>query len=154
MQRKSLYQISAVGFGRRFQSRAARNREVAQANTHIHDFFQLWYIRSGKMRHFVDGKLHIQSAGELIITPPLLWHSVNSKGYGGEFDAFTCDISQSFMLEIARMTGEEELFRYVLLSPAPIRDGALSPSLRFYGDITERVEQTLERLCAMQRTEM
>lgn len=47
---------------------------------HTHDFFELFWVQNGRVRHHVDGRIDVLSEGDLILIPPGPAHGVQAKG--------------------------------------------------------------------------
>lgn len=47
------------------------------SDSHAHAYAQLWYVYKGKCIHEIDGKAYVLNAGELLIVPPFVEHSVS-----------------------------------------------------------------------------
>lgn len=59
----------------RISTQAVRDRDFS----HFHDIVQLCYVLSGKLRHIVNGKEYIQTAGTCAFLLPYMTHLLDSK---------------------------------------------------------------------------
>lgn len=81
-----------------------RRRPVKQY-MHAHDYYQLWYVASGRCIHIVEGREYPMEAGGLYVLPPYVFHSMYS--CEGTPDLIGVDFTRDFLEELGMPPTEQ-----------------------------------------------
>ena len=67
------------------------------ANAHAHEYFQLWYVYNGSCIHKIEGHVCEIFAGELMLVPPDVEHSISTED--GNCVIYGCDFAPDILLK-------------------------------------------------------
>lgn len=69
--------VSDLNIDRIYINSAARSSNYKMVENHYHHYYELYYVRHGKVRFYVNNSLYTLKSGDFIIIPPKLIHFVH-----------------------------------------------------------------------------
>ena len=66
--------VSNDTIDRVYCNETVRPRDYRMAENHLHNYYEIFYVRKGNARFFVDDRLFDLHAGDYMIVPPNLVH--------------------------------------------------------------------------------
>ena len=63
---------------------------------HLHDYIQIFYVKTGQHKHFVNGIEYTPSAGSLVLIPPYTHHNIDNRISNDNFYAQSISFSEGF----------------------------------------------------------
>lgn len=114
--------------------------------SHIHDYFQIWYVLCGSFHHVVNYQSFQQNAGDLLIVPPYIPHKIDTSQASSNLQFIFCDLAENFLNLFPEGMEKSNLFYLTYLRPLAYNATTVSPFLSFSGNGAERVEALYSKL--------
>ncbi|MBR5569663.1 MAG: helix-turn-helix transcriptional regulator [Oscillospiraceae bacterium] len=110
------------------------------ANAHAHEYFQMWYVSQGVCLHEIEGESCEVIAGDLILVPPDVEHSIIPKDV--ECMIFGCDFAPNILLGDPLLSQMEKLGQEAFYSVlCEVRCKYVIPE-----DLQQRMENTMQKM--------
>jgi AraC-like DNA-binding protein/mannose-6-phosphate isomerase-like protein (cupin superfamily) len=110
---------------------------------HTHDYMQIWYVMHGCCSHFVNGKSHTLTKGNIFVLPPFVSHEVRVEK-GDSVRIIGCEFSAEFINDnIPTDNCTSSLFDFAYLEPFLVSTDAVRPRLQLTGLTQEKVENLM-----------
>ena len=68
--------VSDLNIDRIYINSENRDSNYKMVDNHFHYYYEIYYVRSGKIRFYVDNSLYTLKSGDIMIIPPHMIHFV------------------------------------------------------------------------------
>ena len=112
-----------------------------EGSLHRHDYFQIYYVAKGRLKHRINGKTFGLTKGDLFVIPPYIPHKTFS--FDNEHcEALEIEFKPEFINQSFASNADLELFMdFMYIEPFMVNEHQVRPRLRLSGSVEMDVEK-------------
>ncbi|RAV21272.1 AraC family transcriptional regulator [Paenibacillus contaminans] len=114
-----------------------------EGSLHRHDYFQIYYVAKGRLKHYINGKTFGLTKGDLFVIPPYIPHKTFSFDNDNErCEALEIEFKPEFINQSFANDADLELFMdFMYIEPFMVNEHQVRPRLRLSGSVEMDVEK-------------
>lgn len=113
---------------------------------HMHDYFQIWYVRRGEFDHTMAGRKYRMVQGNIFVVPPYSVHRTEMLP-GRELEVIGCEFMPGFINEQLESSGvEKQLFDHSFIEAFAVPENQIPLKISLSGTSDLAVQELLTEM--------
>ncbi|MGG1879908.1 AraC family transcriptional regulator [Paenibacillus cisolokensis] len=122
------------------------NEDYGSMSDHMHDYFQIWYVRRGEFDHTMGGRKYSVVQGDIVVVPPYCIHRVEMLP-GRELEVIGCEFTPGFINEqLASPEEGSRLFDQAFIEAFVAPEHEIPPKISLSGSSDLAAQELLNEM--------
>ena len=109
---------------------------TSMASSHMHDYYEIYYLSSGKRRYFVNHTLYDMDCGDVIFVNAGDIHKTQSVNSGDMYERYLITFSHDFVTKVAPIIPPEQLMKCFEMKKTHIA----APNMHNFNSLLRKLE--------------